>query len=250
MLSLAVGGHHTKWPRAVPAPNVFVELGGGSHRHSFWAQVYYQQQRDKGKAHRRPCALAFKWIRILYRCWQTRTPYNEALYTCKRSNAVVHPSAQLGECVLKRVKHLDSPPQSCLALSPDATRSRRDVLWRRMGAGLELCAVIGGLRPSRLVRLVCALGYPVVAAVLTRCGLPLPVYVLANRRNIAAVSPEKVYLRPLFVATCSGTWALLERAGVQRPSPNSIKNFQFPPNLVIRRKVRVAIPIPLLRVRG
>ena len=25
-------------------------------------------------------ALAFKWIRILYRCWQTQTPYNEALY--------------------------------------------------------------------------------------------------------------------------------------------------------------------------
>jgi len=25
-------------------------------------------------------ALAFKWIRILYRCWKTRTPYNEARY--------------------------------------------------------------------------------------------------------------------------------------------------------------------------
>ncbi|MEH6571522.1 MAG: hypothetical protein V7709_20735, partial [Halioglobus sp.] len=25
-------------------------------------------------------ALAFKWIRILYRCWKTRTPYNESLY--------------------------------------------------------------------------------------------------------------------------------------------------------------------------
>jgi len=27
-------------------------------------------------------ALAFKWIRILYRCWQTRTPYNESVYEC------------------------------------------------------------------------------------------------------------------------------------------------------------------------
>jgi transposase len=59
----------------------FVEWAAESTRHSFWAQVYYQQQRDKGKAHQVAVrALAFKWIRILYRCWQTRTPYNEALY--------------------------------------------------------------------------------------------------------------------------------------------------------------------------
>ena len=25
-------------------------------------------------------ALAFKWIRILYRCWQARTPYDELIY--------------------------------------------------------------------------------------------------------------------------------------------------------------------------
>jgi transposase len=59
----------------------FVEWAAESIRHSFWAQVYYQQQRDKGKAHQAAVrALAFKWIRILYRCWQKRTPYNEALY--------------------------------------------------------------------------------------------------------------------------------------------------------------------------
>jgi hypothetical protein len=43
--------------------------------------VFYQQQRDKGKAHQAAVrALAFKWIRILYRCWQERTPYDEAVY--------------------------------------------------------------------------------------------------------------------------------------------------------------------------
>ena len=53
----------------------FVEWAAESIRHSFWAQVYYQQQRDKGKAHQAAVrALAFKWIRILYRCWQERTP--------------------------------------------------------------------------------------------------------------------------------------------------------------------------------
>jgi hypothetical protein len=25
-------------------------------------------------------ALAFKWIRILFRCWQEKTPYDEAVY--------------------------------------------------------------------------------------------------------------------------------------------------------------------------
>jgi transposase len=58
-----------------------VEWAAESIRHAFWAQVYYQQQRDKGKAHQAAVrALAFKWIRVLYRCWQDRTPYDEATY--------------------------------------------------------------------------------------------------------------------------------------------------------------------------
>ena len=59
----------------------FVEWAAESTRHSFWAQVYYQPQRAKGKAHQAAVrALAFKWIRILYRCWQDRTPYDESVY--------------------------------------------------------------------------------------------------------------------------------------------------------------------------
>jgi hypothetical protein len=50
-------------------------------RHSFWAQVYYQQQRAKGNTHQAAVrALAFKWIRILFRCWQERIPYDESVY--------------------------------------------------------------------------------------------------------------------------------------------------------------------------
>src|SRR3989454_7094198 len=59
----------------------FVEWTAESIRHSFWAQVYYQQQRDKGNTHQAAVrAVAFKWIRILYRCWQERTPYDESTY--------------------------------------------------------------------------------------------------------------------------------------------------------------------------
>jgi hypothetical protein len=58
-----------------------VEWTAESMRHSFWAQVYYQQQRDKGSTHQAAVrALAFKWIRILYRCWQERTPYDASTY--------------------------------------------------------------------------------------------------------------------------------------------------------------------------
>ncbi len=59
----------------------FVEWAGETVRHSFWARAYYQQQRSKGKAHAVAVrALAFKWIRILHRCWLNRTPYDEARY--------------------------------------------------------------------------------------------------------------------------------------------------------------------------
>ena len=52
----------------------FVEWAAQTINKSFWAGAYYQQQRDKGCSYNAAVALAFKWIRILYRCWQTRTP--------------------------------------------------------------------------------------------------------------------------------------------------------------------------------
>jgi transposase len=59
----------------------FVEWAALSIPYSFWAEAYYRQQRNKGASHQAALrALAFKWIRILYRCWQTRTPYDEATY--------------------------------------------------------------------------------------------------------------------------------------------------------------------------
>src|SRR4029434_10103310 len=72
----------------------FVEWAAESTRHSFWAQVYYHQQRDKGKAHQAAVrALAFKWIRILYRCWPEHTPYAEATYLqalTRRGSSLLH----------------------------------------------------------------------------------------------------------------------------------------------------------------
>lgn len=59
----------------------FHEYAGESVRHSFWARAYYEQQRAKGKSHQATVrALAFKWIRIIYKCWKTRTAYDEVKY--------------------------------------------------------------------------------------------------------------------------------------------------------------------------
>jgi transposase len=57
------------------------EYAGESLNHSFWAKAYYMSQRARGKSHPAAVrALAFKWIRIIYKCWQTRTPYSEVRY--------------------------------------------------------------------------------------------------------------------------------------------------------------------------
>jgi len=59
----------------------FVEWAGQSIRYSFWAKAYYDMQISKGKPHNTIIrALAFKWIRIAFRCWKTNTPYDESKY--------------------------------------------------------------------------------------------------------------------------------------------------------------------------
>jgi len=71
------------WRLACPTflRQTFVEWAGCTIPRSFWASVYYQRQRAKGSSHHAALrALAYKWIRILYRCWQTRTPYDESTY--------------------------------------------------------------------------------------------------------------------------------------------------------------------------
>jgi transposase len=75
--------HWVHWRLQCPTflRQTFVEWAGATIPQSFWAAAYYRQQRDKGSSHQAAVrALAFKWIRILYRCWQTRTPYDESTY--------------------------------------------------------------------------------------------------------------------------------------------------------------------------
>jgi transposase len=72
---------HWRWQCSSFLRQTFVEWAAQTINKSYWAGVYYRQQRDKGATYQAAVrALAFKWIRIVYRCWQTHTPYNEITY--------------------------------------------------------------------------------------------------------------------------------------------------------------------------
>jgi hypothetical protein len=70
-----------RWQAPTFLRQTFVEWAAQTINKSYWAGLYYYQQRAKGCSYQAAVrALAFKWIRILYRCWKTRTSYDEARY--------------------------------------------------------------------------------------------------------------------------------------------------------------------------
>lgn len=72
---------HARWQRPKFLHQTFHEFAQASIPHSEWARAYYQQQRDRGASQRVAIrALAFRWIRVLYACWATRTAYDEAVH--------------------------------------------------------------------------------------------------------------------------------------------------------------------------
>ena len=71
--------------------------------------------------------------------------------------------------------------------------AREALLATHGGLSLERCAVIGHLSPMALYRLICAFGQQSLVAVLTRCGLALPVYFLADEKHSHCLR-DKVYL--------------------------------------------------------
>src|SRR5262245_35453500 len=67
------------------------------------------------------------------------------------------------------------------SMHPDIARNA--LLATHGGLSLEQCAVICHISPMALYRLVCAFGHQSLVTVLTRCGLPLPAYVLADEKH-------------------------------------------------------------------
>jgi hypothetical protein len=76
-------------------------------------------------------------------------------------------------------------------MRPDVARDA--LLATHGGLSLELCAVLYHISPMALSRLVCAFGQHSVVTVLTRCGLPLPPYFIADEKHSRCLT-AKVYL--------------------------------------------------------
>lgn len=59
----------------------FHEFAGAAAKWCVWSKAYYKLQQSRGmKRHAILRKLAFRWIRILYRVWQTRTPFDAERY--------------------------------------------------------------------------------------------------------------------------------------------------------------------------
>ena len=70
-----------RWACSKFLRQTFHEYAGLTILSSKWAAAYYKFQRDNGKScQSAKRALAFKWQRIIHRCWQTGQPYDEARY--------------------------------------------------------------------------------------------------------------------------------------------------------------------------
>jgi hypothetical protein len=71
--------------------------------------------------------------------------------------------------------------------------ARDALLATHGGLSLEWCAVLYNISPMALYRLICAFGHQSLVVVLTRCGLPLPIYLLADEKHSRCLT-AKVYL--------------------------------------------------------
>jgi len=72
---------HWRWQCSTFIRQSFVEWAAKSVYQSYWAGLYYANQKAKGKSHHQAVrALAYKWARILFKCWKTKTPYDESKY--------------------------------------------------------------------------------------------------------------------------------------------------------------------------
>jgi len=92
---------HWRWNASRFLRQTFVEWACQAARFCPWSKAYYERQKKKGKGHWAIMrSLAFIWIRILWKCWQTRTPYNESRYLdnlTKRQSSLLQLTPQLAK---------------------------------------------------------------------------------------------------------------------------------------------------------
>ncbi|HZR21663.1 MAG TPA: IS110 family transposase [Verrucomicrobiae bacterium] len=72
---------HWRWNAPAFVRQTLVEWTGQTVVYCPWAKAYYEQQRAKRVGHWAILrALAFKWLRILWRCWQQSKAYDQEKY--------------------------------------------------------------------------------------------------------------------------------------------------------------------------
>jgi transposase len=72
---------HWRWHCPKFLRQSFHEFAGCSVPKSRWAKAYYRREIARGRSrHHVLRSLAFKWQRILFRCWQSGEPYDEQRY--------------------------------------------------------------------------------------------------------------------------------------------------------------------------
>lgn len=125
---------HHRYARPLFLHQSFIEYANESIRHSLWARAFYQMHKSAQKSHWVIIrALAYKWIRILFRCWHERTPLRRTplpQITAKTPLPLApipcsshHPGCRITShnlltdnlrCLVRPLGHTRCPPRSCI----------------------------------------------------------------------------------------------------------------------------------------
>ena len=74
-------GHYMRLACPKYLRQTFHEFAGKAAAYCPWSRKYYEAQIARGKKHNQAVrSLAFKWMRILWACWTTSTPYDQKTY--------------------------------------------------------------------------------------------------------------------------------------------------------------------------
>ena len=89
---------HRRWACPKFVLQTFHEFADQARKFCAWSKLYYQQQRARGNDHHAAVrALAYKWIRIMFRCWKDHKPYDDSLYTKSLTKRGSHLAAGLSQ---------------------------------------------------------------------------------------------------------------------------------------------------------
>jgi transposase len=81
---------HVRWACPKFVRQTFHEWALHSLKKCTWAKEHYQAQLDRGKSrHAAIRAVAFKWLRIAFRCWKSGSHYSADLYLQRRSKRAI-----------------------------------------------------------------------------------------------------------------------------------------------------------------